>query len=118
MLIMTTPSIDICWRIAEAEGALAGYPVIEPAHFWIGVCKAADGLRQKTSRHKTQEKRKRDAQGRSGRWRKKKYAKKDYAKKDSPFIRIKEYGKDFELHPVLLFWSLLTRDLQWIDGIR
>ena len=37
-----TPSIDICWRIAEAEAALAGFPVIEAAHFWIGVCKAVD----------------------------------------------------------------------------
>ena len=47
---------DICWRLAEAEAALIGFPVIEPAHFWIGVCKAVE-LRQKTSRHKTQEKR-------------------------------------------------------------
>jgi len=39
---MKSPSIDICWRIAEAEAALAGFPVIEPAHFWIGVCKAVD----------------------------------------------------------------------------
>jgi hypothetical protein len=54
---MTAPTIDICWRIAEAEAALAGFPVIEPAHFWIGVCKAV-GVRQKTSRHKRQEKRK------------------------------------------------------------
>ena len=44
-------------RIAEAEAGVAGFPVIEPAHFWIGVCKAV-GLRQKTSRPKTQEKRK------------------------------------------------------------
>jgi len=36
---------------------LAGFPVIEPADFWIGVCKAV-GLRQKTSRHKTQDRRK------------------------------------------------------------
>jgi len=53
---------DICWRIAEAEAALAGFPLIDPAHFWIGVCKAVE-LRQKTSRHKTQEKRKTDARG-------------------------------------------------------
>jgi len=39
---MNSPSLDICWRIAEAEAALAGFPVIEPAHFWIGVCKAVD----------------------------------------------------------------------------
>jgi len=39
---MISPSTDICWRIAEAEAALAGFPVIEPAHFWIGVCKAVD----------------------------------------------------------------------------
>jgi hypothetical protein len=34
--------INICWRTAEVEAALAGFPVIEPAHFWIGVCKAVD----------------------------------------------------------------------------
>ena len=45
------------WRITEAEAVLAGFPVIEPADFWIGVCKAV-GLRQKTSRHKTQDRRK------------------------------------------------------------
>jgi hypothetical protein len=39
------------WRIAEAEAALAGFPVIEPAYFRIGVGKAV-GFRQKTSRHK------------------------------------------------------------------
>lgn len=39
---MISPSTDICWRIAEAEAALAGFPVIDPAHFWIGVCKAVD----------------------------------------------------------------------------
>ena len=31
----------------ETEAALAGFPVIEPAHFWIGVCKAVDGFRHK-----------------------------------------------------------------------
>jgi hypothetical protein len=56
----------ICWRIAEAETALAGFPVIEPAHFWIGVCKAV-GLRQKTSRHKTQEKRCKSRRKKNGR---------------------------------------------------
>jgi len=35
-------SSDICWRIAEAEAMLAGFPVIEPAHFWIGVCNEVD----------------------------------------------------------------------------
>ena len=30
---MISPSIDICWRIAEAEASLAGFPVIEAAHF-------------------------------------------------------------------------------------
>ena len=44
----------ICWRIAEAEAALAGFPVIEPAHFWIGVCKAV-GSRRKISRPKRQD---------------------------------------------------------------
>jgi ATP-dependent Clp protease ATP-binding subunit ClpC len=39
---MISPSIDICWRIAEAEAANAGFLVIDPAHFWIGVCKAVD----------------------------------------------------------------------------
>ena len=33
--------------------------MIEPAHFWIGVCKAVE-VRQKTSRYKTQEKRNMD----------------------------------------------------------
>ncbi len=39
---MTSPSIDICWRIAEAEAAHAGFTEIGPAHFWIGICKAVD----------------------------------------------------------------------------
>ena len=39
---MTSPSIDICWSIAEAESAHAGFSEIGLAHFWVGVCKAAE----------------------------------------------------------------------------
>jgi ATP-dependent Clp protease ATP-binding subunit ClpC len=39
---MTSPSIDIIWRIAEGEAAHAGFSEIGPAHFWIGICKAVD----------------------------------------------------------------------------
>lgn len=39
---MKSPSIDIIWRIAEAEAAHAGFLEIEPAHFWIGICKIVD----------------------------------------------------------------------------
>jgi ATP-dependent Clp protease ATP-binding subunit ClpC len=39
---MTSPSIDICWSLAEAEAAHAGFSEIGVAHFWVGVCKAAE----------------------------------------------------------------------------
>jgi ATP-dependent Clp protease ATP-binding subunit ClpC len=39
---MTPPSIDICWSLAEAEAAHAGFPEIGLAHLWVGVCKAAE----------------------------------------------------------------------------
>lgn len=39
---MISPSLDIIWRIAEAEAAHAGFPEIGPAHFWVGICKAVD----------------------------------------------------------------------------
>lgn len=39
---MTSPSIDICWSLAEAEAAHAGFSEIGLAHFWVGVCKAAE----------------------------------------------------------------------------
>lgn len=45
---MTSPSIDITWSLAEAEAAHAGFSEIGLAHFWLSVCKAVDGLRQKT----------------------------------------------------------------------
>ncbi len=61
---MTSPSIDITWSLAEAEAAHAGFSEIGLAHFWVGVCKAVEGVRQKTTRHKTQEKRKKYGHGR------------------------------------------------------
>jgi hypothetical protein len=39
---MILPSIDICWSLAEAEAAHAGFPEIGLAHFWVGVCKAVE----------------------------------------------------------------------------
>jgi ATP-dependent Clp protease ATP-binding subunit ClpC len=39
---MTSPSIDICWSLAEAEAAYAGFSEIGLAHFWVGVCKAVE----------------------------------------------------------------------------
>ncbi len=39
---MISPSIDICWSLAEAEAAHAGFSEIELAHFWVGVCKAVE----------------------------------------------------------------------------
>jgi ATP-dependent Clp protease ATP-binding subunit ClpC len=39
---MTSPSIDICWSLAEAEAAHAGFSEIGLAHFWVGVCKAVE----------------------------------------------------------------------------
>lgn len=39
---MTSPSIDIIWRISEAEAAHAGFSEIGLAHFWVGVCKAVE----------------------------------------------------------------------------
>ena len=39
---MTSPSIDFCWSLAEAEAAHAGFSEIGLAHFWVGVCKAAE----------------------------------------------------------------------------
>ncbi|MCX6880166.1 MAG: hypothetical protein NTW21_41140, partial [Verrucomicrobia bacterium] len=39
---MTSPSLDICWSLAEAEAAHAGFSEIGLAHFWVGVCKAVD----------------------------------------------------------------------------
>ncbi len=45
---MISPSIDITWSLAEAEATHAGFFEIGLAHFWLGVCKAVDGLRQKT----------------------------------------------------------------------
>jgi ATP-dependent Clp protease ATP-binding subunit ClpC len=39
---MKSPSIDICWSLAEAEAAHAGFPEIGLAHFWVGVCKAVE----------------------------------------------------------------------------
>ena len=39
---MTSPSIDISWLLAEAEAAHAGFSEIGLAHFWVGVCKAAE----------------------------------------------------------------------------
>ncbi len=39
---MIPPSIDICWRLAESEAALAGYQAIVPAHLWLGIAKAVD----------------------------------------------------------------------------
>jgi len=39
---MTSPSIDISWSLAEAEAAHASFSEIGLAHFWIGVCKAAE----------------------------------------------------------------------------
>jgi hypothetical protein len=54
---MKYPSLEFIWRIAEAESAHAGFSKIGVAHFWVGICKAVDGVRQKTSRSKTQEKR-------------------------------------------------------------
>lgn len=41
---MISPCIDIIWCIAEVEAAHAGFPVIESAHFWIGICKAVEGV--------------------------------------------------------------------------
>jgi ATP-dependent Clp protease ATP-binding subunit ClpC len=35
-------SIDICWSLAEAEAAHAGFSEIGLAHFWVGVCKAVE----------------------------------------------------------------------------
>jgi ATP-dependent Clp protease ATP-binding subunit ClpC len=35
-------SINIIWRIAEAEAAAAGYSRIEAFHFWIALCKVVD----------------------------------------------------------------------------
>ena len=37
---MTSPSIDITWSLAESEHA--GFSEIGLAHFWVGVCKAAE----------------------------------------------------------------------------
>jgi ATP-dependent Clp protease ATP-binding subunit ClpC len=39
---MISPSLDIIWRIAEAEAAHAGFSEIGSAHFWVGICKAVD----------------------------------------------------------------------------
>jgi ATP-dependent Clp protease ATP-binding subunit ClpC len=39
---MISPSIDICWSLAEAESAHAGFTEIGVAHFWVGVCKAVE----------------------------------------------------------------------------
>ena len=39
---MTSPSIDICWSLAEAEAAHAGFSEIGLAHLWVGVCKAVE----------------------------------------------------------------------------
>jgi ATP-dependent Clp protease ATP-binding subunit ClpC len=39
---MTSLSIDITWSLAEAEAAHAGFSEIGLAHFWVGVCKAAE----------------------------------------------------------------------------
>jgi len=39
---MKSPSIDICWSLAEAEAAHAGFSEIGLAHFWVGVCKAVE----------------------------------------------------------------------------
>ena len=39
---MTSPSLDICWSLAEAEAAHAGFSEIGLAHFWVGVCKAVE----------------------------------------------------------------------------
>jgi len=39
---MISPSIDICWTLAEAEASQACFAAIEPAHFWIGLCKVVD----------------------------------------------------------------------------
>jgi ATP-dependent Clp protease ATP-binding subunit ClpC len=39
---MTSPSIDICWSLAEAEAAHAGFSEIGLEHFWVGVCKAVE----------------------------------------------------------------------------
>ena len=39
---MTSPSLDICWILAEAEAAHAGFSEIGLAHFWVGMCKAVE----------------------------------------------------------------------------
>jgi len=39
---MTSPSLDICWNLAEVEAAHAGFSEIGLAHFWVGVCKAVE----------------------------------------------------------------------------
>jgi ATP-dependent Clp protease ATP-binding subunit ClpC len=39
---MISPSLDIIWRIAEAEAAHAGFSEIGLAHFWVGICKAVE----------------------------------------------------------------------------
>jgi serine/threonine protein kinase len=39
---MPTPSLDICWSLAEAEAAHAGFSEIGLAHFWVGACKAVE----------------------------------------------------------------------------
>lgn len=40
LFAMQSLSIDICWSLAEAESAHAGFCEIGHAHFWVGVCKA------------------------------------------------------------------------------
>ena len=39
---MISPTIDISWRLAEAEAAHAGFSEIGLAYFWVGVCKAVE----------------------------------------------------------------------------
>lgn len=39
---MIASSLDIIWRIAEAQAAHAGFSEIGSAHFWVGICKAVD----------------------------------------------------------------------------
>jgi len=41
---MIHPSIDICWSLAEADAAHAGFSEIGLAHFWVGICKAVEVL--------------------------------------------------------------------------
>ncbi len=39
---MIATSLNIAWSLAEMEASKAGFSIIQPGHFWIGVCKGAD----------------------------------------------------------------------------